>query len=169
VVHLREPDGPSDYREGLDEESLKVLGETLPAETYLVTNRVAWYDYFESNFRWRHPGWNSVRHSALQYLSWGRRSDQEQPGNKTASPSLQMWADWYVLVTAEKVYHTRSDFSISAIHWMNIDSLSLQGVENGHLKVANESWRVDGETAPLVDRTIDGDGTSKLRMCRTVS
>jgi hypothetical protein len=48
---------------------------------------------------------------------------------------------------------------------MNLDSLSLQGVENGRLKLVNESWRVDGETAPLVDRTLDGKGTSNLRMC----
>jgi hypothetical protein len=71
------------------------------------------------------------------------------------------------MLTAEKVYHTHSDFSISAIHWMNLDSLSLQGMENGHLKVVNESWRVDGETIPLVDRTTDGLGTSRLRLCGT--
>lgn len=164
VVHLREPDGSSDYRKGLDPESLKALGEALPSDTYLVTNRVEWYDYFESNFHWQHPGWNSVEHSAFGQ-SWGWRNNPKRSPNKTISQTLQMWADWYVMLTAEKVYHTHSDFSVSAIHWMNLDSLSLQGMENGHLKMVNESWRVDGETAPLVERTMDGKGTSELRRC----
>lgn len=164
---MRKPDGGGDPRKGLDGESLNSLGKALPSDTYLVTNRVAWYDYFESNFRWRHPGWQSVQHSAIQELTWGRRKNQKLQANKTSNQTLQMWADWYVMLTAEKVYHTHSDFSISAIHWMNLDSLSLQGMENGHLKVVNESWRVDGETIPLVDRTTDGLGTSRLRLCGT--
>jgi hypothetical protein len=35
---------------------------------------------------------------------------------------IQLWADWYTLVIAKLIYHTHSDFSISAIHWQNIDS-----------------------------------------------
>jgi hypothetical protein len=151
---------------GLDDASLKALGEALPSDTYLVTNRVEWYDYFESNFHWRHPDWGEVGHSANSGMVWGKR---QHDSGKNVSQTFQMWADWYVMLTADIVYHTHSDFSVSAIHWMNLDSLSLQGVENGRLKLVNESWRVDGETAPLVDRTLDGKGTSNLRMCASRS
>jgi hypothetical protein len=78
-----------------------------------------------------------------------------------------MWADWYTILTAEIVYHTHSDFSISAIHWQNIPSKSIDGYDPvlKELKLIEESWRVDGETPRLVDRRIDGEGTNALRKC----
>jgi len=64
-----------------------------------------------------------------------------------------MWADWYTILTAKMVYHTHSDFSISAIHWQNIESKTIDGYDRfGHyLKLVDESWRQDGETACLVN------------------
>lgn len=180
VVHLREPDGFTDVRRGVDPDSLKALGELLKSngnDTYLVTNRVEWYDYFERNYNWRHPEWNTVVHSAGEH-SWGVRQQRDGGGglsdgglstpppiNRTMQ-DLQMWADWYTLLTAELVYHTHSDFSVSAIHWRNLDSRSIQGMgDDGKLLLVNESWRVDGETEPLVDRTPTGKGTAMLRLC----
>jgi hypothetical protein len=63
VVHLRMGDDLVDVRKGLDEASLQALGRHLPKgnSTYLVTNRVEWYDFFEKNFGWSHPNWKQVR------------------------------------------------------------------------------------------------------------
>jgi hypothetical protein len=169
VVHLREPDGKDDARKGLDNDSLKALGKTLPRDTYLVTNRVEWYDKFEKEYGWSHPEWNEVIHSALR-RSWGTRGAAEK--SKTVdkeTQNLQMWCDWYTILTAKFVYHTHSDFSISAIHWQNLDSRTIIGYNatTGQLDLEEESWRVSGETERLVDRTVGGKGTSDLRLCTT--
>ena len=73
VVHLRKEDGPRDHRRGLDEPSLRALGEHLQqssmmsvaATPYLVTNHVEYYRYFEDHFHWTHPQYDQVIHSAL--------------------------------------------------------------------------------------------------------
>jgi hypothetical protein len=84
---------------------------------------------------------------------------------------IQMWVDWYTLLMADDVYHTHSDFSISAIHWMNKKdhSFSIRGYnrETKQLETQRESWWVDGETIPVVERTIQGQPgtTNELRAC----
>jgi hypothetical protein len=173
VVHLREPDGAGDARKGLDNDSLKALGEMLPRDTYLVTNRVEWYDKFEQEYGWSHPEWNEVKHSAFQQRSWGVRGTEKSGASSMVQPvdketqTLQMWCDWYTILTAKFVYHTHSDFSISAIHWQNLDSRTIMGWNDatGKLELEKESWRQTGETERLVDRTVDGEGTSNLREC----
>jgi hypothetical protein len=172
VVHLREPDGTHDLRKGLDDNSLKALGKMLPRDTYLVTNRVDWYDKFEKEYGWSHPEWNEVVHSALQ-KSWGVRGSKERQTRSVANvdretQNLQMFCDWYTILTAKFVYHTHSDFSISAIHWQNIDSREIMGLNaaTGGFDLEEESWRITGETKRLVDRTLDGKGTSNLRECK---
>lgn len=81
--------------------------------------------------------------------------------------TMQMLADWYTILTAKEVYHTHSDFSISAVHFQNLPSKSIQGYNAtaGKLELIDESWLVDGETERLVDRRVDGEGTSRLREC----
>jgi hypothetical protein len=171
VVHLREPDGEDDLRKGLDDDSLKALGKMLPRDTYLVTNRVEWYDKFEKEYGWSHPEWNEVVHSAFE-KSWGVRGSTERQTHSVAqvdreTQNLQMWCDWYTILTAKFVYHTHSDFSISAIHWQNLDSFEIMGLNatTGELELEEESWRITGETKRLVDRTVGGKGTSDLREC----
>ena len=189
VVHLRQSDGAQDMRRGLDQESLQALGKLLPSDTYLVTNRVAWYDYFDTHFGWRHPQWTTVIHSAL-HKQWGSRDEtklQQQHNHDKDSFSnlvpattvqeddaekriqqLQMWVDWYTILQATTVYHTHSDFSISAIHWNDIrDTKTILGFDHDKqsLILVEESWRVDGETVPVVERTEFASGTSRLRLC----
>lgn len=174
VVHLRQPDSHNDARLGLDEASLAALGRLLPPSTYLVTNRVEWFDTFEKNYGWSHPDWNEVVHSALK-KSWGRRhasykSDRFiKPASdwSTEQQTLMMFADWYTILKAKRVLHTHSDFSISAIHWMNIDSRSIQGYDPqaNSLILQEESWIVDGETAPLIERLQAGEAKGDLRHC----
>lgn len=185
VVHLRQADGAQDARKGLDEKSLQALGKMLPADTYLVTNRVEWYDKFELEFGWHHPEWNEVVHSAMQ-RSWGTRGGGNNNTtiiNNNGSSShmttkvdkdqqeLQMWCDWYTILTADIVYHTHSDFSISAIHFQNLESRTIIGwnESTGILELEPESWRMTGETERLVDRTVGGKGTSDLRVCNRES
>jgi hypothetical protein len=159
VVHLRQADGIHDARAGLDAATLDSLGQTLPSSTtFLVTNQIDYYQYFEQNFGWRHPNWaTAIRHSALPNVKWsplamtmshsstsnprrnihnrsndhivqpqsGLHSQQRQnqgeslSSSSSSSPmaSLQMWSDWYTLLQAKRVYHTHSDFSLSAAHW----------------------------------------------------
>jgi hypothetical protein len=139
----------------------------------LVTNRVEWYDKFERKYGWSHPEWNEVIHSAFIKKSWGVRgagtskSNVVQTVEDRETQNLQMWCDWYTILTAKFVYHTHSDFSISAIHWQNLDSREIMGlnVTTGELELEEESWRITGETKRLVDRTVDGEGTSNLREC----
>ena len=146
VVHLRQSDGSGDARQGLDPETLRSLGELLPSSTYLVTNQVDYYHYFESHFGWNHPNWTVVRHSALPNVVWRAPKDTSLPFRRhhtrlphpstknftetvNASafltqksqdqphPSLHMWSDWYTIFRAKRVFHTHSDFSLSAAHW----------------------------------------------------
>jgi hypothetical protein len=173
VVHLRQSDGNQDFRKGLDDASLNALGKMLPRDTYLVTNRVEWYDKFEREYGWSHPEWNEVIHSAYD-KSWGVRGAETSKAHiakmfDRETQNFQMWCDWYTILTAKLVYHTHSDFSISAIHWQNIDSHSIIGlnVATGELELEEESWRITGETERLVDRTVDGKGTSDLRLCKS--
>jgi hypothetical protein len=157
VVHLRAADTWSDKRRGLDDNTLVKLGEALPVNTFLVTNKVAWYQFFSERFGWTNPGWGVVRHSAIKNIVWGANPKED----KKVPQNLQLWSDWYTILKAKKVWHTHSDFSLSAIHWMNIDSKTIQGVdENGELDLWDESWRRDGETERLIDR-----GPENLR-CR---
>jgi hypothetical protein len=179
VVHLREPDSVTeDARSGLDKDSLKALGDMLPPgkETYLVTNRVAYYQQFEDCCQWSHPMWHTVIHSA-NGRQWGSLQNEtakdftqiQQDEELMRQQNLQMWADWYTVLTADTVYHTHSDFSISAIHWMNnVNSHSIFGynAETGVLETKAESWWVDGETAPLSQRSQAAVGTSQLRLCQ---
>lgn len=192
VVHLRMQDGQGDKREGLDEASLEALGQLLPRDTtYLVTNHVPWFDSFETKFGWKHPNWKKVSHSVATIHSqhWGSREVVNQDhrvaaksGNMTTTTvvkdpfedipeadvsNLQLFSDWFTLVQAKKVYHTHSDFSLSAIHWMNIDSKALGGIKDGKLVLKDASWRVDGETERVVDRIKDApeSETIRLRLC----
>ncbi len=168
VVHLREPDPTADHRDGLDDTTLQVLGKTLPRDTFLVTNRVEWYDMFESKYGWSHPEWNLVIHSA-NAINWGSRTNttriNESESFKRLSledqQTLQMFCDWYTISQGSHVLHTHSDFSLSAIHFMNIhNSQTILGTDNNHLNLVEESWRRDGETPRLIDRKPDN-----LRSC----
>jgi hypothetical protein len=104
-------------------------------------------------------------------LTWGMREEHHQSaplaGNRKRE-TLQMFADWYTILTAKMVYHTHSDFSISAIHWQNLPSKSIgeYDTKSGQLMLTEESWREDGESAPLVNRKLDGDEKSELRSCK---
>jgi len=196
VVHLRQPDSFQDARDGLDDATFTALGALLPSNqsTYLVTNRVEWYDTVAERFHWHHANWNEVVHSAFEE-SWGKRKtssdlvpelplslllheeeDTEAVDEATKQQrrlhliqTLQMWADWYTILTAKAVYHTHSDFSLSAIHWQNIvPAKTILGYDSnqGRLLLRDEVWRVDGETARLVDRRVGAPGTSELRLCQ---
>jgi hypothetical protein len=179
VVHLRSPDssdGHGDQRLGLDETSLLALGDALPkgSDTFLVTNRVAYYQQFTDCCQWSHPPWQGIVHSALG-KTWGTLKGAttdstllRRPVVAAASQNVQLWADWYTILTSQTVYHTHSDFSRSAIHWMNNKhSYSLAGTNaaTGALVTKAESWWIDGETAPLSQRTVDAASTSQLRLC----
>ncbi|OEU22152.1 hypothetical protein FRACYDRAFT_232305 [Fragilariopsis cylindrus CCMP1102] len=146
VVHLRDSDGRFDERAGLDNQTLSLLADELNniASTsanndanrhkkkysndknknnnhiFLVTNRVEWYDKFPG---WGHPNWSLVHHSAIGRISWGRRRDKNilltdyGKSSSKEEEALQMWADWYTLLNAKRIYHTMSDFSRSASRW----------------------------------------------------
>lgn len=154
VVHLRAPDGSRDKRVGLDDETFSLLGDQLPKDSFLVTNQVTWYTIFERK-GWGHPPWTGVKHSAHQ-LSWSSQN--------TYTPeeeALHLWADWYTILKAKFVYHTWSDFSQSAIHWMNLPSKVIYGVDAaGNLQFMEESWRKEGEFPPIIDRVSPEDSLS---------
>jgi hypothetical protein len=173
VVHLRHGDSNSDPRLGLDHNTLVALGESLPSDTFLVTNWVEWFDFFETKYGWRNSNWMTVKHSALTSLKWGSRDNStvHKKMNSTLrelqqhEQNLQMWSDWYTVIMAKYVIHTHSDFSLSAIHWMNIDSKTIHGLlKDNTLDLVDESWRVDdrqnGVTPKLSQRTKD-----QLRLC----
>jgi len=173
VVHLREGDQPADTRKGTDARSLDALGKLLPSNTYLVTNRVEWHDLFEKKFGWRHPNWDAVTHTALR-KTWGVRgkkfvkAERDYGGFDRKKEMRQLWCDWYTILTAQTVYHSHSDFSISALHWNgnpNTWTLGSYNKSTKQLDMARESYIVDGETAPLVERRLDAEGTSQLRLC----
>jgi hypothetical protein len=180
VVHLRAPDDVDmDPRTGLSDDALRVLRQLVllrvpsHGETFLVTNRVEWFDMFQE---WQHAPWQEVVHSAFK-KSWGVRGQHFNRDNgafiETQLPynankqTMQLWADWYTLLTAKLIYHTHSDFSISAIHWQNIDSKTIGNYdpETRNLELLEESWRIDGETARLVDRARVAEGTRELQGC----
>ena len=175
VVHLRQPDKSeaNSPRKGLDDASLQALGELLPKNTFLVTNKVTWFEHFENKYGWSHSPWYKVQHSAGRGANreWGEL-EGEDPNKKKYDEhtlqNLQMFSDWYTIASAKTVYHTHSDFSISAIHWMNIqDTHSILGVDDkGKLQTMAESWRVDGETKPLSQRSLEAQGTAQLRLCK---
>lgn len=178
VVHLRVPDDTNgDRRKGLDEASFQALGRLLPSDTYLVTNRVAYYDYFREKFGWRHPHWSEIFHTALG-RSWGGKdvdgshhffeSPAQRPDTKIDRKQhiMENWADWYTILCATMVYHTHSDFSISAVHWQNVPSKSIDGMQGGNLLLLDESYIRDGLTERLIDRRVDASGTRQLRHCR---
>jgi len=167
VVHLRKGDRESvDPRAGLDSNTLKALGEALPSDTFLVANNVNWFDYFSGEFHWTHPNWRAVRHSAFRNFLWGQRGDKglsEQDRSEHVQ-NLQMFSDWYSILCAKKVWHTHSDFSLSAIHWMNTESKTISGVDgSGSLQLMDESWRRETPMPPLKDR-----GPSQLGNCKSV-
>ena len=150
VVHLRDADGDMDPRKGLDPETLTVLGSTLPNNTFLVTNNVQWYSFFEEQYHWSNPGWSSVRHSAYTSLEWGPKLTNVK---KEEDHMMNLWCDWYTILMAEKVIHTHSDFSLSAIHWRNLESKTILGLDkNGNLDLIDEPWRREHSVIPLVQR-----------------
>lgn len=160
VVHLRQGDGELDNRAGLEKTTLNALGERLPRDTFLVTNRVEWYDFFEEQYGWAHPPWRNVTHSAL-HLTWGERKSSISPGSITAEadPVLELWADWYTVVSAKIMYHTPSDFSRSAARWNSaMQSWSIRGTsDNGQLDYENdaEGEGSSNDVLPLSRRTSE--------------
>lgn len=154
IVHLRFPDGPSDIRQGLDTNSLARLQHHLLVNnnqsnsTYLITNQATLYETFSS---WSHPDWRVVHHSALP-LSWSNNTvkitavtkQHEDMTTQRATQAQQLWADWYsiVVMTNSTIYHTRSDFSSSAVHWsQNEHSYILRGLDAaGELVIDHEVW-----------------------------
>lgn len=174
VVHLRVPDGQQDERKGLDDKTLQALGKELPSDTYLVTNQPSLYDFFEQNFHWKHPQWKEIYHSGFA-ATWKRNDHYmkhvavrtKDPMFRSKDQNLQMWADWYTLLTARQVYHTHSDFSVSAIHWNTIPGHVIQGTDpQGRLLTTEESWLVDGETPALINRRRGVKGKGQLRKCQ---
>jgi hypothetical protein len=132
------------------------LGKTLPFSTFLVTNQVDFNTFFEQ-FEWSHPDWKVVRHSAIDRVVWGSTTSSAVLSYE-CQKMFQVWSDWYTLLQAERVYHTHSDFSLSAVHWNHqIESHSIQGVDgNGSLQLVDAPWRQGSNTVrPLVERTKD--------------
>jgi hypothetical protein len=153
VVHLRRGDDDQDHRNGLDMATLKAMATHLPKDTFLVTNNVEWYTFFEK-YGWSNPGWHKVRHSALAAVEWA--SDGANATWTQQDADLQLWSDWYTILRADNVYHTHSDFSLSAIHWNEIESKTILGAtESGELLLGDESWRVDEPMPRMVDRVGD--------------
>jgi hypothetical protein len=72
--------------------------------------------------------------------------------------SLQMWSDWYTLLNAQRIYHTHSDFSLSAARWnQNIVSWTIRGVEA--VSAATRNGTVTTMQADNVDSaTAEGGG-----------
>ena len=179
VIHLRQGDNDRDHREGLDELTLSQLEKVdfVPKKSnnpnpnvFLVTNNVELYSRFPE---WSHPDWELVRHSALKRISWGEPPDGKPPthrGGTEGVGDLQMWADWYTLLNAQKIYHTHSDFSRSAARWNErIQSWTILGSTeetagtNGggagpRLLLRNDIEPVTNESkgvSRLVDRTTE--------------
>lgn len=114
-------------------------------DIFLVTNKVEWYHRFPN---WTHPSWDTVPHSSFGAMAdWGGGSvhqhqhqlllfDEDGHNQKRQAQEaskLQLWADWYTLVRAQQIYHTHSDFSLSAARW------------NRHGITA--SWTIQGSTS----------------------
>jgi hypothetical protein len=132
-----------------------------------------------------HPQWDSVAHSSSGIAWWSNNgtgiTDQKTPRQQQEQQlarmfqreemkrskdnladshlrNLQMWADWYMLLQAKTIYHTHSDFSNSAAHWMGSDSFIIDGYNatTGRLRLHREHWIRDGPCPALKDRTRDG-------------
>lgn len=185
VVHLRKPDGSYDVRLGLDPKSLDALGRMMPSDTYLVTNYVDWFHYFASNFGWKHANWTRVQHSALDHIDWNspqqrqgayEQDDTDDIGNRDSESEwdtqqqFQLWVDWWTILTAQKVYHTHSDMSLSAIHWMNIESKTIRDYNDtsDQVDLVVEYWRHVPPTPPLVERTRMAWGRGRLQNCQSL-
>jgi hypothetical protein len=94
-----------------------------PSSIYLVTNRVDWYNRFP---HWDNHDWNNVQHSVtFSRTPVVRRRSEEtstltknnREEEKRYQQGMQMWSDWYTLLNAKLIYHTHSDFSVSAARW----------------------------------------------------
>lgn len=152
VVHLREADNSNDHRVGLDIPTGKALGAKLSDQTYLVTNQVAYYKFFQERFGWQHPPWTGVRHSALATVHWTMGKPVTH-----STQMLQLWADWWTIYNAKDVYHTHSDFSRSAARWGGcFESFTIgryNSSENA-LALTRDSWG-DMGVVPLSRRNIE--------------
>lgn len=129
VVHLRQADTQNgDFRVGMDNETMAALGALLPHNnTYLVSNQVDLFAYFEANFGWSHPPWTGIRHSAIAKVQWN--SKQLVP-TSYSEQMLALWVDWWTLYQADSIYHTHSDFSSSAVRWSrNLKSYVIGGLD----------------------------------------
>ena len=145
VVHLRFPDNPKDKREAVDDKSLHALFQGLTKEdSYVVCNHVKWYKLLDQ-IGIKHSPWKKVGHSVHRRGRAGERLDDSHVAN------LEMWADWYTILTAEKVLHTHSDFSSSAVHWQNLKSKKIMG-NDGNISFLDESWRIEPQWPKLTDR-----------------
>jgi hypothetical protein len=172
VVHLRAADDKRDARKGLDTETLDALGRELPSDTFLVTNEVDWYDFFDK-YWWNHPSWSKVRHSAL-HVSWGARRASAPINRKQYNQRqmLQAWADWFTILSAVNVVHTFSDFSASAVHWNNLRGRVIDGTyttddQTTMLLLNSESW--SGVEHPrLVDRDMDNLECKATRLLKPI-
>jgi hypothetical protein len=163
VVHLRQPDDPGlDPREGLDTATLQALGSFLssrPSTPFLVTNQVDFYDYFQFHFGWYHPSWQGVQHSANAKVEWGDHGGGggQQKSNQHEQQILELWSDWWTLYQAEAVYHTHSDFSLSAVHWSSgntKESYTIRGIDSlGALRLEADQQRPLQPILPLSQRT----------------
>jgi hypothetical protein len=149
VVHLREPDNDQDHRAGLDSPTRTALGTALPSDTFLVTNRVDYYQWFHERYGWQHPPWTGVRHSAIPNIQWTSRVTVTH-----AEESRQLWADWWTIYNANLLYHTHSDFSRSAARWrQSEDSFTIAGIQedSGALIINRDIWGDNG-VLPLSER-----------------
>jgi len=177
VVHLRHPDTEGvDRRKGVTEADLRALGQFLPVDAsqnspFLVTNNVEWFNYFRDEYGWSHPFWIIVMHSEFGMM-WDERRTEPPQGmshdkrirlakyqhiRKQVGAArlewLQLWCDFYTLLKAQKVYHTFSDFSLSAVHWQGTWSRTYDGLdEKGTMLLLEENWIADGESPRLIDR-----------------
>jgi hypothetical protein len=93
---------------------------------------------------------------------WDNHGELTKQDETQETQHLQMWSDWYAMACANQVWHTHSDFSLSAIHWMNVDSRTIKGVDprTNKLKLIQEAFRTDDRMMPLKDR-----GPDDLKYC----
>ena len=74
----------------------------------------------------RHGNGRRITSGTTTNRSSTNGQQQQQTANEsTGNPNLKLWSDWYTMLTAEKVYHSNSDFSRSAVHW-NADCVGYQ-------------------------------------------
>ena len=173
VVHLRQPDTLGmDHRRGLDDDTLHALGRYLPNTTFLVTNRVDWYQTFHTLYGWSHPPWTMVVHSAKPTLKWIDTNDTRYPVALTPQEKdqqlLQLWADWYTILCAEQVYHTASDFSASAVHWNNVWSRIVDGTTPVP-GITNDGPPATESTATNMCGMADDSRSQRGNRCRSKS